>query len=335
MDVDSVDVNDLNAGQLDELRTALKTRHTDLQKRQTDLDKIHNDLLRFQAQLEGREQQITSQAQNAPLTATLAKLGGSIDIQNVGSMVQTFTGKPKELNGWLKSIEKLVTLTHGKLDDETCGKVAYRSCKGAVSDFLHQYIKDNPSATWDTIKTELKDRFGEHLDPQARVVKLRALRQKPEQGLQVFAEVLLSKSREIYDEDQLSHILIQRELVSIFCKGMKDGHIARKVIRKNPKSLAEAVNLSTKETECESRLEAYGLRQEEPMEVDRVKGRYQYAQSSPRGPRAQVNALQDQGKYYTKPHPKQPNKWLDGRPVCNNCGVVGHVFRNCRRKRLN
>ena len=54
------------------------------------------------------KQQVQNQSQMA---ATLTNLGDRIATQGITDLVPTYSGKPREINRWLKNIEKRVLLT--------------------------------------------------------------------------------------------------------------------------------------------------------------------------------------------------------------------------------
>ena len=114
----------------------------------------------------------------------------------------------------------------------------------------------------------MKKRFGEQLDLQTLVLRLRAITQRPQQSLQVFAEVINSKAAEIYKGD-VNTAFAQSELVSIFAKGMHSKAVARRLLERNSLSLSEAAAIATMLSEQQNHLAAHGLT-DEPMEVDEV-----------------------------------------------------------------
>ena len=265
--------------------------------------------IEYQRRYELAQQQ---QVQNpGQLADTLNNLGDRIATQGITDLVPTYSGKPREIIRWLKNVEKHVLLTFGRLDDRECKATAYRRCETAVSDFLAEYFRLHQNATWPECKAELKRRFGETVDIQTKILRLKKFRQKPLQSCQVFSEALAVKALEIY-EDDIDHVFIQRDLVSIYCQGLSSRSVARKVLEENPRTLSEATAAALRLTEQQNRLVAHGL-SEEPMEVNKVEGK-------------------------TKTFPKRNQgttsysyQWKDGKPVCWKCKGIGHLGRSCQK----
>ena len=159
-----------------------------------------------------------SQQQIEGLGNVLEKLGLQIGLQGLGDAVPSYSGNPKQLNRWLKSIENYVVMLYKRVE---CKCVAFRTAKLAVSDFIHRYIDEHVGVQWQVLKEELHDRFGEHLDMQIKLLKLPKYTQHADQGVQVFAEVLLGKAQEVYGAGELHSRLAQAELVGIFAQKSK------------------------------------------------------------------------------------------------------------------
>ena len=62
----------------------------------------------YQRRYELTQQQVQNQGQ---LADTLTNLGDRIATQCITDLAPTYSGKPREINRWLKNIEKRVLLT--------------------------------------------------------------------------------------------------------------------------------------------------------------------------------------------------------------------------------
>ncbi len=263
------------------------------------------------------------------ITPVLSKLADSIVLSNVSDTVKSFNGNPRELNKWIKSIEKHVLFTSGSLQSPECVKVAFKTSKNTVSDFISRALSDKKPVTWDILKSSLTERFGEKLDTQTLLLRLRKYVQRPDQGVQVFAEVILTKAAEIYKkDDDLNHWIVQKELISIFVKGLRSKAVARKVLAKDPQDLDAALDAALEATSRDIRLKAHGLvsnsqdldvetRVEEPMDV------------------SEVTTTPGKSKSYSaQSHRTSRNTWTpEGKPICNYCKGINHMYRDCLKRK--
>jgi len=325
-DVDIKSLDPTNPEHFDKL----KQYHQYVLHQQELLKEAHQNYL---VEKENAEKEAQTRIQTPPppppqntLAPVLEKLSGQIGLQNISDTVRPFSGNPKELTKWFKAIEKHVLMVHGLIQNEECIRVAYKTSKSTVSDFLTRYIKDNASKSWAELKKELQSRFGEKLDQQAKLQILRKFSQKHDQGVQVFAEVILGRGSEIFGDD-INHWFIQKELVAIFVKGLRSKPVARKVMIKNPETLAAAVAEANLATERDSRLKAFGLednfsqREEEPMDITQVS--HQKGKWTNRPWQGSNNSPRDYSR----------NQWQGDKPICNFCKEVGHMWRSCPKRR--
>ena len=135
-------------------------------------------------------------AGQAPAAPDLARvLSTSLNKATAATSILTeFNGNPKEYRQWIKTIEKYVLMTEQGV--EALKVVAFQTARGAVSDYIHRFIKDHPNATWQEMKTDLAVRFADIVDEAHARALLRTMRQKNGESLQIFAERLLSASED-------------------------------------------------------------------------------------------------------------------------------------------
>ena len=225
-----------------------------------------------ETELGAQNQELRSRVEQVRLGETLDRLGAQLTTQAVSaSHTLEFSGKAKDLIPFLDDVEKHVLLATDKQEDRDLKRCVYQFSKNTVSTFIQNVLKENVNITWVELKQRLINRFGERLDPQTLLIRLRSYTQRPGQSIAVFSELIKRKAIDIY-QDELSTAIAQRELVSILARGLRNKMIAKKVVIEYPDRFADAVNLAIQLEEKEQRLFAHGLHagKEEQMEVSEL-----------------------------------------------------------------
>ena len=189
-----------------------------------------------------REQIEISQGQLRQLSMISHLLG----TQNAQTSLNRYGGDPKKFQQWVRSLEKHALLA-GVSDGEGMKALALQSSEGPVSDFLVRYLKNETTCSWEGVLTQLKARFADIVDSQHGLQVLRATKQKSGEAVQIYAEHLLCVAEQAWPDQSLNQPLIQRQLIDIFIDGLRDTTIARKVLREDPNSLNQAVQISVTE----------------------------------------------------------------------------------------
>ena len=91
-------------------------------------------------------------------------LSQTIKSQGVTLDVTPFDGKAKDFKNWMKAVEKHARLN--QLNEDQTKLVAYKTSRGAVSDYLDRVLNEHPGYEWERIKNELSSRFAEISDAQ-------------------------------------------------------------------------------------------------------------------------------------------------------------------------
>ena len=279
----------------------------------------------------GRLRQLALDTQQQQiLGATLDKLGTQLTTQAISASQQiSFSGKPKDLLYFLSDVEKHVFLATGGQDDRDLRRAVYQFSKGAVSDYIRSLVEGNNNIAWADVKTRLNERFGERVDPQTLLIRLRNYSQRPGQSIAVFAELLHYKAQQIYGAD-VGTQFAQRELVSIFSKGLKNKAVAKKVLIEHPNNFSQAVESAITQEEKEARLAAHGLgsapstsQRHEPMDVDAVHKR--------RGHKPGYHKASSQKNLEHKTRDKS-EKRENSQRLCFGCNKPGHFIAQCPAK---
>ena len=167
------------------------------------------------------------------LNAQLGGLSTVMKAQGVAQIVTPYDGDPKKFKDWIKSIEKYASLTG--IEGDGIKAVAFQSSKGCVSDFI-QRRKELPAQrehpdTWPQLKAELSKRFAEVTDSAHALLLLRKIKQRPGEGVQIFAERLLTLAEDAYaglGDNSLE--AVERQLIGFFVDGLTHDYMKLKII---------------------------------------------------------------------------------------------------------
>lgn len=170
----------------------------------------------------------------------------------------------------------------GICDDSRRKRILFQTCRGTVSDFVQRFLTSNPDSGYDRLKAELRLMFGDVFDPQHALRLLRETKQRPTKNVVSYAKRLLSLAHEATDGMQGGTNSLEREMIGQFIDGLAFDHLKLKVMRTNPATFQEAVNVALGEQNLRKRLSSskgqeYGGNLEtnkgipEPMDIDHAR----------------------------------------------------------------
>ena len=281
-------------------------------------------------QLDGISTQVKNQAEAA----------GS---QAVGLNIQKFDGtKASEFKSWISAIEKHAFLYN--CDDNKRKLVAYQSSSGAVSDYIRRFLETRNKDTFNDLKKELSQRFSDVSDKAQAFSMLGKTRQRPGEGVQIYAERLLDLARRAYDNVQDGGAaIIDRQLIEFFTDGLIDNSIKLKLLRDIPMTFERAVKIAMDEQSLRAR---FAMRMGKTgqhktnmnyndipveMEVDHVRPKQNCFRCGGRhlARDCRTRNLQTDGRN-RHVHAVNRQRDRDDNPVCWNCGLTGHLWRHCK-----
>ena len=119
-------------------------------------------------------------------------------------------------------------------DDNQSKRFAYKTSRGAVSDYIHMYMAEYPENSWEQLKSEVNVRFAEVYDPHHAFTMFRNARQVKNKSVEVYAERLYAVAKDAFAK--VDKAVVESQLVGFFIDGLYSDFLCIKVMRGNPKS---------------------------------------------------------------------------------------------------
>ena len=109
---------------------------------------------------------------------------------------------------WLADMERCHAVVGD--DDERMRNLTLRSLRGAAAEFATRGVKENPTATWEEIKTTMEARYSDLSDAQYSKQTLRKLQQTADEPVENFGERILTRAQFAYPGQDINHPIAGR-----------------------------------------------------------------------------------------------------------------------------
>ena len=185
---------------------------------------------------------------SAGLTAIqvgLTSLAENMEARNIKDKIPIFDGTskgPDKFHQWSKEIDRQKSIHN--LSDSALRKLVSCTVTGSASDYLGRLLTKNPNHTWTELKEFLKDRYANLCSSIVSRSSLQSIKQGPKESVQSLAERIFAASEISYTKEELESPIVTKELLNVFIKALKDDHVARRLIRRPPKSLDTALEIA-------------------------------------------------------------------------------------------
>ena len=255
------------------------------------------------------------------LNNELKDLSNVVSTQGISQFIPSFDGTPSKFKEWIKNIEKyslLMNIPQGRLK-----LIAYQTSTGSVNSYLDRFLANNENINWPQVKAELATIFAfDVTDKYLALNLLRECKQERGENVSIYAERLLSLSEEAYVNDPSAAKIIDSQLIGFFIDGLYHDYLKLKVMRENPDSFKQAIEIAQNEQNLRKRL---NLRS----------GKINKNRSSVFIEEISNNINNYKAKKYCKNCQKPGHLARNCRVsiVCWNCKKNGHIKRNCKDKR--
>ena len=185
--------------------------------------------------------------------------------QGLTSTIRKFSGDSNEsFREWTADMERAAKILAD--DDERLRALALQTLGGSAGEMVARVLNEAPKITWKELKYRLTQRYSDTADREYSRQLLKRKVQRKDESVTTYFENLLTIAREAYGDQDLNNRWIQSMLVEIFIDGVCDNRVARKLIRRKPDTLHEALDIALQEQQTDR---SYNLRRgETPMEVD-------------------------------------------------------------------
>jgi len=279
------------------------------------------------------------------LTGLAAQIAASVNKRQIPANIPIFGGDVSAFCVWIQSLEKYVFIAELHVNQTVL--LAYQYSKGAPSDYIARYIKDNhDGGTWQQLKEQLTVRFSPVADSRMAFSMLMGIKQYPTENVQSFAERLINLGDGAFQVDERNLAPVQRQLINFFIDGLRLDSLKMKILRSCPTDLTAAINLAIEEQNLIAR---FGMRKREmpshsvsePMDVSHSREFRNFR--GDRGPklfcqyckRTNHNSRDCRSRKHIRTiEIKRQERNLQN-VQCWFCNLYGHFSRDCAKRKRN
>jgi hypothetical protein len=156
--------------------------------------------------------------------------------------IEMYKGDPNTFRSWLRNIENQAAAAN--IGDAEKKRVVLGRCEDPIATSIRIRVESHPTESWVDFKTELTRRYGGGIEPQ---YLLKDLKQNKNQSVQVFGDAVRVIAMEAYSPLEIDSHLVQKQLVDKYINGLLEGNLKRKLARKQPTSLQQAISWAVEE----------------------------------------------------------------------------------------
>ena len=284
----------------------------------------------------------------------------------IANLITTYNGDgPEKYQKWVKEIERMRAAVSA--DDDRSRALALQTLSGSAADYATRLIQENDDITWEELKKKLGEHYNDLADVQYARQQLRRLTQRPGESIQNYYERIMQIASNAFGSTEITDKHVEPQLIDFFIDGLRDDGLVKRLLRKSPKTLADAFKFATNEQQAQR---SYDLRrgrtEPEPMEVDvltsnrnfmsdhrneQVSAQIQVLDSDLQQLRDDVTRGMEQLQQILlagqRPRQEVPQNQFNQPPVrsqqdyiprsrqnlqCWRCGIFGHYKSECRTR---
>ena len=187
--------------------------------------------------------------------------------------ITTFDGEgPEKYQKWLKEIEKARAIVNA--DDDRSRALVLQTVSGPAAEYVTRMINEKENITWEELKGKLSEYYNDLADVQYARQQLRRIAQRSGESIQNYHERIMLTASNAFGPSEISDKHVETQLIDFFIDGLRDDSLVRRLLRKAPKTLADAFKFATNEQQAQRSYDLRRGRAEiEPMEIDVVSSR--------------------------------------------------------------